>query len=514
MNVRKKWLRIWSAVLLSAGLLAGCGIGGTGETSGTGGGYQAEEASSPAGSGKPVKLEIIETGSGLPAPDQDIIKQELDKALNIELNLTVYASGDDYKNQLNVRMASGNFPDLFAVDRTSIKQFAEQGLLLDLTPYLDKLEQAAAYIGEDSLKKGTIDGKVYAIAKSPQIPYNTYWVRQDWLDKLNLQPPATIEELLAVAKAFTEQDPDGNGKKDTYGLTGGKLGAFAPVFGAFGVGMPGNFYVKDGELVNAFYDPGTKDALAFIKTMIEAGVVDPELLANTGLQHQQKAIKGQAGIVWLDWPNMTKEEYVNQIKAVNPNAAWIQIAPPIGPGGQYDGSWDIGGTPGMYAIPKSLEKEPEKLQKVFDLLNYVSDPEGGVLLVQYGVEGSHFNLEDGKVVPTELLSKEGAYFWLYQFTGRPEMEYLMVKFAQQAEYIEFANSQPRIQTLNGFVDNPDGYNAADANRYAEEELVKFIYGKRPLDEYDQFLNTLETSMNYKLYLDSAVEQLSALGYGK
>ncbi|WP_307860351.1 hypothetical protein [Paenibacillus cisolokensis] len=134
--------------------------------------------------------------------------------------------------------------------------------------------------------------------------------------------------------------------------------------------------------------------------------------------------------------------------------------------------------------------------------------------MQYGVEGSHFNLEDGKVVPTELLSKEGAYFWLYQFTGRPEMEYLMVKFAQQAEYIEFANSQPRIQTLNGFVDNPDGYNAADANRYAEEELVKFIYGKRPLDEYDQFLNTLETSMNYKLYLDSAVEQLSALGYGK
>ena len=88
------------------------------------------------------------------SPDKDIIKQELDKALNIDLNLTVYPSADDYSNQLNVRMSSGNFPDLFMVDRQQLIQFSKQGLLLDLTPYMDKLEQTVYFIGEDSVKKG------------------------------------------------------------------------------------------------------------------------------------------------------------------------------------------------------------------------------------------------------------------------------------------------------------------------------------------------------------------------
>lgn len=462
--------------------------------------------------GKPVKIEIIETGNNLPSPDKDIIKQELDKALNIDLNLTVYPSGDDYSNQMNVRMASGNFPDLFMVDRQQLIQFSKQGLLLDLTPYMDKLEQTVAFIGEDSVKKGMVDGKVYGISKSPQIPYNTYWIRKDWLDKLQLQVPETVEQLSAVAEAFTKNDPDGNGKPDTFGLTGGKIGAFAPVFGAFGVGMPGDFYEKDGVVVNSLYDPAMKDALEFIRTMIASGSVDSELLANSGLQHQEKAIKGQAGIVYIDWPNITKEQFVEQIKTVNANAQWLQIAAPTGAGGQHDGSWDIGATPGRFAIPKALEKDPEKLQKVFDLLNYISNPDGGSMLVQFGVKDTHFKLDNGKPIMTDQAGDVG-YSWLYQFTGRPEMEYLQAKFSSQSESIEFANNQPRIQALNGFIDNPEGYNPVDSNRFIEEEFAKFIFNKRPIDQYAAFLQTLETSMNYKTFLDSAAVQLQALGYG-
>ncbi|MDF2963750.1 MAG: transporter substrate-binding protein [Paenibacillus sp.] len=516
---QRKAITLSMAFLMIGGtLLAGCG--------GTSGGSKTEPAAAPAPAAKdtpaapkstgPVKLSIIETGSGLPSPDQDIIKKELDKALGTDLNLTVYASGDDYKNQLNVRMASANFPDLFAVDRQQLKQFSEQGLLLDLTPHMEKLKPTKDFIGEDSLKKGTMNGKIFAIAKTPQIPYNTYFIRKDWLDKLGMKVPATTEELLDAAKAFTEKDPDGNGKKDTFGMTGGKLGTFNTVFGAYGVGFEGtpSLYVRDNKLINALYDPGMKDALGFIKKLVDSGAVDPELMANSGLQHQQKAIKGQAGIIYIDWPNMTKEQFVEQIKAVNPKAEWVQVEAVKGPGGQqFDSAWDIGKTPGMYAIPKALEKNPEKLQKVFELLNYVSGKEGSPL-VQYGVKGKHYNLEGNKVVPTDLMGKEGGYFWLYQFTGRPEMEYLQVKFAPQKPFIEFANKQPRIQALNGFVDYPNGYNAADAGRYIEEELAKFIYGKRPLTEYDSFLKTLEGSMNYKAYLDGAQKQLKDLGYLK
>ncbi|MFD0716653.1 extracellular solute-binding protein [Paenibacillus sp. GCM10027626] len=507
-------------VLAIAGLMAGCGSTGDGNglTAGAGEGVQEKKPENNAGgknkndAGKPIKIEVIEPGNGLPSPDQDIIKQELDKALGIEMNLTVYASGDDYRNQLNVRMASANFPDLFRLDRQQMKQFSEQGLLLDLTPYLDKLKPTIDFIGEESLKKGTMNGKVYAIAKSPQIPYNTFWIRKDWLDRLQLDVPKNLDELLAVAKAFTTGDPDGNGKKDTFGLTGAGIQTFNTVFGAFGIGFDGGpvIYMKDGKMVNSLYDPSMKDALAYIKEMIAAGVVDPEIMANTGLQHHEKAIKGQSGIIYIDWPNMTKEQFVEQIKAVNPNAEWIPVKAVEGPGGAYASAWDVGMTPGLNALPKSLEKDPEKLDKMIELLNYVSTE--GANLVQYGVEGSHFNMEGGKVVPTELLSKEGAYFWLYQFTGRPEMEYLQVKFAKQKEFIEFADNEPRVDSYGGFIDPPDGFNSADASRYIGEELTKFIYGKRPIEQYDDFLKTLESSMNYRVFLDSAEQQLKALGY--
>jgi putative aldouronate transport system substrate-binding protein len=504
-------------ISLLGALLAGCSGGGdtkTNSNASSSGGEPVKEAN-----GKPVKLEIIGIGNNLPTPDKDIIKQELDKALNIDLGLTVYPSKDDYVNQLNVRMSSGNFPDLFIVDnRQQLVQYANQGLLLDLTPYMDKLQQTVNYIGEESVKKSMVDGKVFAITKSPQIPYNTLWIRKDWLDKLKLQVPTTIEQLKDVAVAFTTQDPDGNGKPDTFGLTGSKLLAFSSVFGAFGVGMPvdvgmpGNFYEKDGAIVNALYDPAMKDALSFIQQMIASGAVDPELMANNALQHQEKAIKGQAGIVYIDWPNMTKQQFVDQIKTVNPNAEWVQIAAPSGPGGQFDGPWDIGAAPGRVAIPKALEKDPEKLQHVFDLLNYISNPDGGSMLVQFGVKDTHFTLDNGKPTMTDKAGDVG-YSWLYQFTGRPEMEYLQAKFATQSDFIKFANDEPRIKALNGFIDNPEGFNSADAIRYIEEEITKFIYNKRPLSEYDAFINTLETSMNYKAYLDSGYEQLKALGYG-
>ncbi|NGP44599.1 extracellular solute-binding protein [Bacillaceae bacterium SIJ1] len=465
--------------------------------------------SQEAGSSAPMNLEIIRSGNNLPMAEDDVIKQALDKALGVDISFSVVSS--EYENQLNVRMAAGDYPDLFGVTRTSLVEFANKGLLLDLTDYMDQLQPVEQFIGEENVKKAMVDGKIYGITVPPNIPYHSYWIRKDWLDNLGLQAPTTLDEFIEVADAFTNQDPDGNGKNDTFAITGAVMNAFQPIFGAFGVGMPGSFYIKDDKLINAYHDPAMKDALSYINTLIDAGFVDPELVTNTGLQYQEKAFQGKFGIVYIDWPNMSKEEFVKQYKTVNPDAEWIQMAGPEGPGGQFDGTLDIGTTSGLFAIPKALEEEPEKLNEIFELLNYVAGEEGSNL-VQYGIEGEHFNIEDGQVVPTELLNEEGSYFWLYQFAGRPEKEYLKTKFAAQTEYIEFADKRPRIEALDGFVDIPQGYNPADAERFAEEEIIKFVYGKRPLDEYEDFIETLETTMNYRLYIEAAHEQLAELGF--
>lgn len=501
----------WLAGLIVVMLLVSTACGNAPKE---GGKSDAVGSAGGAESGKRQSIEIIRPGNNLPTPAEDQIKKKLEEDLGADYNMTVYASEDDYRNQLNVRLAGGNFPDLFRVDRQMLSELVKQGLVLDLEPYREQLKPVLDFIGDSELN-GMLDGKLYAVSHTQQKPMQNFYIRKDWLDRLGLDMPKTLEDFRKVAIAFAQEDPDGNGKDDTMGLTGVKLDTFQPIFGAYHVAMPGFFYEKEGKLVNSLLDPAMKDALAYIKSLVDSKAVDAEFLGNTGMQHQQKAIMGQAGIVYIDWATLMKEEFMEQIKTVNPNAEWEPLPAPAGPGGEaYTGTWDVGTSPYIFAIPKALEKNPEKLQKVFDLLNYVSDQQTGGLLVQYGLEGKHYKLEGGKVVPTELMGKEMGYSWLYQFTGRPEIEYLQTKFPTQARYIDFYYEQPRIEALNGFVTLPESFNKSDADRYIEEQFAQFIYGKKNQEEYDAFLQTLLTTMNYQAYLDAAQQQLNAMGYGK
>jgi putative aldouronate transport system substrate-binding protein len=517
--MKKSWKRVTavSAVLaLGGSLLAGCATGDAEKKQSS-----ASPATSKQGEGAkptaPVTLNISLTGTGLPLPEADVLKKELDAKLGTNLMLTAIQTAEDYNNQLRVRMSGGNSPDLFQVSNIDMKEYADKGLLLDLTPYLDKeLKTAKTFIttlGSDLLKKSTVNGKIYAIPRNGDLPFNSFWIRKDWLDKLKLKMPTTIDELLEVAKAFTEKDPDGNSKKDTYGLTGLEFNAFAPVLGAFGVSdmfSSGVFYGKDGKLMNAFNDPAMPQALAFIQKMIDANVVDPEFMTNKGSNVQQKAFQGKAGIVNMAWTDIAKDEMVNQYKTVNPNAEWVQLPAPKGPAGQFDGSFDFDKPSRLMAIPKSLEKDQVKLNKVFEYINYISSQEGNNL-VMYGIEGKHYNLKDGKVSMTELLAKEGNHFYMYQITGRPNDQYLSTKFPNQKAIIEFAAKAQRIRLFDSSVVPPAGFNKADADRYAAEELVKFVYGKRPISEYSDFLKTLEGTFKYKQYTEAAEKQIKEQG---
>jgi len=252
------------------------------------------------------------------------------------------------------------------------------------------------------------------------------------------------------------------------------------------------------------------EALAFVKKLIDTNVVDPEIMTNKGNTAQQKAFQGKAGIAFMGWTDMAKDDLINQYKTINSNAEWIQIAPPKGPNGQFDGSFDYDKPSRIMVIPKNLEKDPAKLQKVFDFLNEVSSKEGNKL-VMYGLEGKHYTEQDGKLKITELLAKEGNYFYIYQVTGRPNQEYLSNKFPNQKEAIDFAVASPRIKNFDSSVVQPTGFNKADADRFAKEELVKFIYGKRPLEEYPKFLETLSSTFKYDTFLAEAEKQIKDQG---
>lgn len=59
---------------------------------------------------------------------------------------------------------------------------------------------------------------MYALYQGRPLSSQGMFFRQDWADKLGLSAPQNVDELYAMIEKFTNEDPDGNGKKDTIGL--------------------------------------------------------------------------------------------------------------------------------------------------------------------------------------------------------------------------------------------------------------------------------------------------------
>lgn len=108
-------------------------------------------------------------------------------------------------------------------------------------------------------------------------------VRNDWLEAVGLGVPTTVAELGEVLRAFTFDDPDGNGVQDTYGCDSIQYGLFN-VAAAFGTSEALAFWLADdGSAIttNAVSD----EYKAFLKQIHEwyaAGYIDPEFVTDVG----------------------------------------------------------------------------------------------------------------------------------------------------------------------------------------------------------------------------------------
>lgn len=413
---------------------------------------------------------------------------------------------------ISASLAAGDSPDYFRVTRAQLEQYVRQGLVLDLTPYADQLADYRAFVGDEAFNLGTVDGKLSAITTKPsEQNYTTFWIRKDWLDTLGLEMPRTTDDFRAALEAFTHDDPDGNGKQDTYGLTGASpYNTFLPLWGSFGTPGPKSIYSSDGEVQFGYTDPGLTDAMEYVSGLAADGLVDPDSYTLDVSEARDRAFQGAAGVMSQSWASVTKKEFWDAAMQAQPDADWQQLDLLAGPDGE-EGSIALQAYGGFYyALPASLAGNDEKIDKIIDLINYVSTDEGN-RLVCYGVEDTHYTLDGDEITPLEAMDTEGGYFVSYQLTGRDDLEYLPTKFVTQREYIARAWEQPVTLTYEGLVVPPDGYPQADAQRFSEEQLVPFLTGERPVSEYPDFLAQLESQFDYQSYRDAAAEQLTELG---
>ena len=160
---------------------------------------------------------ITEAG---PIPDDWVGYQILRDEHGIDLHLSVLPSNEsDQDVRIQAAAAGNSLPDIFMVSRPVLKRLVDQGLVAEVDDYYALMpNRTAQQYDADSKAMTTIDGHSYGFASPGSVAKNEgLLIRKDWLDNLGLEVPTNLDELMEVMKAFTYDDPDGNGRDDTYG---------------------------------------------------------------------------------------------------------------------------------------------------------------------------------------------------------------------------------------------------------------------------------------------------------
>ncbi|MBE9918097.1 hypothetical protein G8C92_29290 [Paenibacillus donghaensis] len=249
--------------------------------------------------------------------ENNVFLDQIRKHLGVDLHVlwTAPVKNDGFKTKLLLSLSSGEkLPDVINTmgDPDLTNQLIGSGMFMDVTDLISRYatEDIKRIYKEnpDLFASVTRDGRVMALPIPTFGPNGApvMYIRQDWLDKLGLKVPTDIAGLEKVMDAFVNGDPDGNGKKDTFGLavqlknpSGDNLADATALFGAFGA-IPGNWRKSDDgqSLVYDSVQPQMKTALAAFSDWMRKGYISKDAPQQDGMTATQQFTSGKAGIVF------------------------------------------------------------------------------------------------------------------------------------------------------------------------------------------------------------------------
>jgi len=355
---------------------------------------------------QPYPLTFLTSGdvAARPLKPDDRIVAELNKRLGIEL--TVKAVPQNAWDRINVTVAAGDLPDVVTMNypSASVNQWLADAILLPLNDHFGVAPTVKKHL-EEMFKWTAVGGKYYGYVQ-PGTGYNyDLCYRSDWLKKLNLKPAATLDEFREIMRAFTLKDPDGNGKNDSYGLTGEKnlVGASPQIrnnflFVFFAYGLKWGDYTLDakGTVAPYFEDPAFALGMKYLKGLWDEKLIEPEFILNDMTLKEQKFAQGKAGAMttWL-FRNLNRVETL--VKNVTPEGGIAFADGPKGPTGTFGVLVSPKGGGGVLTAVTKACKQPAKGAALIEFL-----VASGRDLLEKGIEGIHYTKDAaGKIVYNE-----------------------------------------------------------------------------------------------------------------
>ena len=388
---------------------------------------------------------------------------------SLKLNIK-WAANSNYGEKVTAAMGSNNWPHLMLVtSRTStIIQNSRADSFWDLTDLIketttnDKGETVYKYPNlastDDMINHNiSVDGKVYGLYRAREVGRAGVTVRKDWIDKLHAKGALsfgsdhindmTMAEFEEMLYAFKNNDPDGNGQNDTYGMIVAGADYLSGPLENLAVwnGSPNawGYNEKSGQIEPSYMFDEYVDTLTLMRKWVAEGVINSNIATFNSGDWNNPFLQGQAGVI-IDVADRARRVAAN-MQELNPEAevdvfGFVAKSADVEPR-----TLPTTGYSGYFVLPTASIKTEEERDFMLKFMDVVSSTYVANLL-NYGIRGeSYEESKDGdkKIV---TVSPAGTH---YAVIDNPDGTHSAIKSTDAARIAEY-------QDLNQFGTGYDG----------------------------------------------------------
>lgn len=428
----------------------------------------------------PVTLRIVSKDLSTQNPDDVRELKAIEDAMrakgtDIHLEIVEVPSAG-YADKLTAMLMTGDIPDIIYFQGGD-KAIADQGVLEDLTPYIERSEY---------LKDALFEANKQRLANYPYLLYvfparvSEPVVRKDWLEKAGLDKPETVDEYVEMFKAFRDGDFDGDGQDNTYGVsTYDTTDALDSIFNqAFGVTST---WMKNdaGEWIPSRVSDAEKAKLEFYAMLVREKLYDPEYITTHWDVNEDKFYSGRSGTI-IGTAGEVIDIYGGKLAAAHPDqdTELVLLDPPKGPAGQGLIAIDVSKESRGFAISTTSQHKEE----AFKFLDFMASPEGQ-MIDRLGFEGVHYTKDGDTYNFTDKMATWYARF-SQSASWTPPGQWMSEAAAQSLE-----NAQKYFVADNAFVWPADYATYVDQTTQVYRAWVyKFVTGQASMDQWQQYVD--------------------------
>nr|WP_280521255.1 extracellular solute-binding protein [Paenibacillus mangrovi] len=502
-------MSVISLLLASTTVLTACSSEKAGENKNAASGEAQTQAQAQENKDISILLSHNNSGFASKAPEEKKVKyyEELSKESGYNVNYEFLGAGEDFRQQLSLRFASGDLADLVRTDsiNSDVHQGAvDQGIFLELGPLIDKygpnLKKKIPEVAWNSPKVNK-DGKIYGIPVLSGAPADRImFYRQDMLDQLHMEVPKTLDDFLKFAEAVKVEDVNGDGDPNNeWALSLTDAMGWRDVFtGSFGV-RPGTWHVHNGKLEPDIIQPEMKEAIAFYKKLYDNGYIEKDFITKKQGDSGTDISKGLVaswGAATYQFPAVNAQEYPNQ-----PNAKITMAVPPKGPRGENYLQITNDQIYYVWTIPATT-KNPEEIIKFLDWA--WGSPEADKFFA-YGIKDYNYTENNGQLQfdplgPNNSELNEKEFFQLSMNVREnglnnplalkvlPDSDVILKGYEDSKTTMlpnEDAMYMPNLKALDGRPELTPGFVSGSL---FYDTFVKLVVGKEDLDKgFDAFV---------------------------